>query len=175
MQSAYSNSPKHPSASTRRNHRPLDLQDHYLCPVCRHGTLSELALMDAFACDFCRHIFTANLEQQTVQIADGTQPMAWRWDGQTWRSLLSHDRSMTVLIWLLGAVIAIAPPLLVWLSLYTFPPLPGSRWEWFPGVWASCTLVVHLLLVGWLAAEHYQFPLYVRSKLWLRRAFQRQS
>lgn len=176
MQSAQSNFPQKPFSSRQKDaHRRLDLQDHYLCPVCRHGTLSELALMDAFACDFCRHIFTANLEQQTVQMADGMQPMGWRWDGRTWRSLLSHDPSITAFIWLVGGVIAIAPALLVWLAVYVFPPLPGSRWMWFPYVWVSCTLAVHLLLFLWLVAEHYQFPLYVRSKLWLRRALRRQG
>ncbi|WP_439341640.1 hypothetical protein [Vacuolonema iberomarrocanum] len=176
MQFAHSNSPNQPfSSRSGTHHRPLDLQDHYRCPVCQYGTLSELALMDAFACDFCRHIFTVNLEQQTVQIADGMQPMVWRWDGRNWRSLLSRDQSVTVFIWLLGVGVAIAPPLLVWLSTYTFPPLPGSRWAWFPTVWVSCTLVLHWLLVGWLVAEHYQFPLYVRSKLRLSRAFQRQG
>jgi len=175
MQSA-SNSPKKSfSAHSKGTPRPLTLQDHYLCPVCRHGTLSELALMDAFACDFCRHIFTANLEQQTVQMADGMQPMAWLWDGRNWRSLLSQDQSVTVFIWLLGALVAIAPTLLVWLSIYTFPPLPGSKWAWFPSVWAGCTLIVHLLLFGWLVAEHYQFPLYVRVKLWLRRLLREQE
>lgn len=172
MQHANSHSGAASGSLAAPDPRPLDLHAHYLCPVCRHGTLSELALMDAFACDFCRHILTVNLEQQTVQIADSSQPMVWHWDGRNWRSRLSRDPGVTVFIWVMGGVMAIAPPLLVWLSVYTFPPLPGSPWAWVPGVWAGCTLVLHLLLFGWLVAEHYQFPVYVRTKLWLRRALQ---
>ncbi|HEY9645238.1 MAG TPA: DUF2396 family protein, partial [Chroococcidiopsis sp.] len=105
--------------------RSLSYDESYLCPICRHGQISSLVLMDAFACNFCRHIFTANLAEQTVQVVDSSQPMSWRWNGRTWR--FAHqpdDLNLTVMIWLIGAVLVMLPSALVWLSAYTFPPLP---------------------------------------------------
>ncbi|WP_242050792.1 hypothetical protein [Oculatella sp. FACHB-28] len=151
----------------------LSYQGTYLCPVCRHGQITELTLMDAFACSFCRHIFTANLESQTVQVVDSSQPMSWRWTGRTWQVAHRDELNLTLVIWLVGIAVALMPPSIVWLSAYTFPPLPGSRWAWFPAVWVGCTLFIHLLLVAWLLAEHYQVPFYVSSKIRLRSLFDR--
>ncbi len=149
--------------------RPLSYDEPYLCPVCRHGQISSLVLMDAFACNFCRHIFTANLTEQTVQVVDSSQPMSWRWNGRNWRLAYQlNDSNLTVLIWLIGAVLVILPSALVWLSAYTFPPLPGSPWAWFPMVWVGCTLLTHLLMVLWLLAEYYQFSPYISSKVRLQ-------
>lgn len=146
----------------------LSYEGTYLCPVCRHGHIQTLTLMDAFACDFCRHIFTANLQEQSVQVVDSSQPMGWRWNGRTWRVVYRDDFNLTFVIWAVGTALVALPPGLVWLSSHTFPPLEGSRWSWLPGVWVGLTFSVHFLLVLWLITEHYQFPLYVSVKVKLR-------
>ncbi|NJO39624.1 MAG: hypothetical protein HC769_08230 [Cyanobacteria bacterium CRU_2_1] len=146
----------------------LNYQGIYMCPVCRHGQISALTLMDAFACNFCRHIFTANLENQVVQVVDSSQPMSWRWNGRNWQMAYRDAPSLTVVIWLVSVVLVTLPASIVWLMAYIFPPLPGSTWSWFPSVWLGCTLGVHLLMVGWLLAEHYQLPIYVASRVRLR-------
>ena len=146
----------------------LDYQGTYICPICRHGHISALTLMDAFACNFCRHIFTANLTAQSVQVVDSSQPMSWRWNGRTWRAMYQDDPSLTLVIWIVGAVLVTLPASIVWVMAYLFPPLPGSRWAWFPNVWLGCTLGIHLLMVAWLLAEHYQLPLYIANRIRLR-------
>lgn len=155
-------------------HRLSDsLTEHgtYLCPVCRHGQISALTLMDAFACDFCRHIFTLNLQQQTVQVVDSAQPMTWRWNGRRWQPAYRDEPGLTAVVWFVAIVLVTLPAAIVWLSSYLFPPLPGSPWSWLPSVWLGLTLGLHLLMVGWLAAEHYQIPLYVASRVRLRSWF----
>lgn len=156
---------KHSSASETNS---LSYQDSYLCPICRHGRITGLTLMDAFACNFCRHIFTANLSMQTVQVVDSSQPMSWRWTGRNWQVAYRDDPSLTIVIWLIGTVLVTLPSLIVWLSTYLFPPLPGSRWDWLPGAWLGCTFGIHLLMVSWLLAEHYQIPIYIASRVRLR-------
>jgi hypothetical protein len=146
----------------------LSYEGTYICPICRHGEIANLALMDAFACNFCRHIFTANLAEQTVQVVDSSQPMSWRWNGQQWKAAYRDDLNLTVMIWFIFAALVVFPSLIVWLPSQIFTPLPGSRWAWFPLVWTGCTFVVHALLAGWLIAEHYQIPFYIAGKIWLR-------
>lgn len=158
---------KSPVSSSRPD-ATLSYQGSYLCPICRHGQITGLTLMDAFACSFCRHIFTANVQQQTVQVVDSSQPLTWRWNGRNWQSTHQDDPSLTAVLWLIGVVLVTLPASIVWLMSYLFPPLPGSVWSWFPGIWIGCTLGVHLLMVGWLLAEHYQLPLYVASRVRLR-------
>lgn len=153
--------------------RLLCFHDSYICPVCRHGQITELTLMDAFACNFCRHIFTANLTAQSVQMVDSSQPMAWRWTGWTWQSAYQQDGNLTSVLWVVGVVLVVLPAGLVWLSSHTFPPLPGSRGAWFPTVWLCCTFFTHLSLVIWLTVEYCQFPLYVAGKVRLRRLLER--
>lgn len=148
--------------------RHLTYQESYLCPICRHGQISALALMDAFACNFCRHIFTANLPNQTVQVVDSSQPLTWRWNGRHWQSTHRDDPSLTAVVWFASIVLVMLPAAIVWLMSYLFPPLPGSLWSWFPSVWLGCTFGVHLLMVSWLLAEHYQIPIYVASRVRLR-------
>jgi hypothetical protein len=155
--------------SHRSVQRSLNYQDTYLCPVCRHGEMTALTLMDAFACNFCRHIFTANLREQTVQVADSAQPMAWRWIGRTWQAANQPDFDLTAIIWIIGTVLMLVPPTLIWLSYQIFPPLEGSEWQQFPLIWASVTFCLHFLLVAWLLAEHHQLPFYVMLKVrWQR-------
>lgn len=154
-------------------HSQLTFDDSYLCPVCRHGQITGMALMDAFSCDFCRHIFTANLQNQSVQVVDSSQPMSWYWTGRRWQAANREDLNLTLVIWLVAAGFVLLPPGIVWLSAYTFPPLPGSRWEWFPVVWLGCTFTLHLGLMMWLLVEHYQLPLYVTAKIRVRSLLQR--
>jgi len=148
--------------------RPLTYQETYLCPICRHGQIEAMALMDAFACDFCRHIFTANLRDQSIRVEDSSQPMTWRWTGRNWLMANQLDMDLTTLVWFVGSLLVVFPPLLIWLSSYLFPPLPGSKWYWFPTVWAGLTFCVHSLGVAWLLAEHYQIPLYITCKVRLQ-------
>ncbi|MBE9179488.1 hypothetical protein IQ268_13035 [Oculatella sp. LEGE 06141] len=149
----------------------LSYQESFICPVCRHGQITGLTLMDAFACNFCRHIFTANLPEQTVQVVDSSQPMAWRWNGQNWTVAYRDELNLTALVWMVGSALVVLPAAIVWLSSHVFPPLPDSNWAWFPTVWVACTFTFHLLLVGWLLVEHYQLPLYVTGKIWIRGLF----
>lgn len=154
--------------SAKREFQSLSYHDSYICPICRHGQIAELTLMDAFACSFCRHIFTANLQNQTVQVVDSAQPLSWRWTGRGWQSTHRDDPSLTAVVWFVSLVLVLLPGSIVGLMAYLFPPLPGSLWSWFPLVWLACTFGVHLLMVGWLIAEHYQIPLYVASRVRVR-------
>ncbi|MEM9162802.1 MAG: hypothetical protein AAGC54_07005 [Cyanobacteria bacterium P01_F01_bin.4] len=149
--------------------RPLSYDDSYSCPVCAHGQLSVLVLTDAFACDFCRHIFTANLDEQSVQVIDSAQPMAWRWTGKQWRSAYQRDSSLGGVLWGLGLLLIGMPVSLILLSAYLFPPLNAAGAIHFPIMWALLTLLLHALMVGWLIAEHYQWPWYVAMKISLQR------
>ncbi len=154
--------------TSKREPHSLNFQDSYLCPVCRHGQISALTLMDAFACSFCRHIFTANLQNQTVQVVDSAQPLSWRWNGRSWQSTHRDDPSLTAVVWFASIVLVLLPAAIVWLMAYIFPPLPNSAWAWFPNVWLGCTFGIHLLMVSWLLAEHYQLSIYVASRVRLR-------
>lgn len=158
----------HSKSSVIAETNTLSYQGTYICPVCRHGQISALTLMDAFACNFCRHIFTANLRTQSVQVVDSSQPMSWRWNGKNWQNTYQDDPNLTFVIWVVGIVLVTLPASIVWLMAYLFPPLPGSRWAWFPSVWLGITLGIHLLMVAWLLAEHYQFPLYIASRVRIR-------
>jgi len=148
--------------------RSLNYEETYLCPVCRHGQISSLALMDAFACSFCRHIFTADLRDQSIRVEDSSQPMTWRWNGHAWQSLHRTDVDLTAVIWLIGTALVILPPTLIWISSHTFPPAEGEGWYWFPTVWVSLAFLLHLTFVSWLLAEHYQLPIYVTCKVRLQ-------
>lgn len=146
--------------------RALNFEGSYRCPVCRCGQIRAMVMMDAFGCSLCRHIFTANVEQQILRLADSPVPLAWQWNGQRWRGL-SRDR----LSWnwaLRGAiaVFVVLPTALVGGGAYYFPPLPGSRLAWLPPVWAILTLLAHLTCVGWLLLEYYQFPLALFWQAW---------
>ena len=116
-------------------------------------------MMDAFGCSLCRHIFTANLEQQVLHLADSQVPLAWQWTGQSWQRLSQANLPWT---WTLRGAIAafvLLPTALVGGGAYYFPPLPGSRLAWLPSAWVALTLLAHLACVGWLLLEYYQFPL----------------
>jgi len=158
-----------PSSSQFSNHQHLTAKGTYTCPVCRHGEIEQLALMDAFACSFCRHIFEADFEQQTIRVVDRSQSMIWRWNGRSWRSRRVLDSNLTLFLWIISAALVTLPGSMIGVSLYIFPPLEGNQLSWFPMAWAASTFVLHLLLVSWLLAEHYQPALYVISKLRISR------
>jgi hypothetical protein len=157
------------SKSVHPKHR-LDYRDVYACPICRHGEISGLVLTDAFACNFCRHIFTADLEENTLRVEDSSQPLSWRWNGRSWQSVHREDFDLTMVIWFVGLALIVFPPTLVWFSARSVPltQIALGTQTFLPALWTGLTLSVHLILVGWLLAEHYQFPLYIASKIRLR-------
>lgn len=146
----------------------LDYSKVYTCPVCAHGQITGLTLMEAFACNFCHHIFTANLQQQILYTADSSQPLAWRRVGQRWRSLHQANSDVTILLWSLGTIVALFPPLLVGLAAYVFPPA-DAQFASFPVAWTALTFCLHFIPMMWLLVEYHQFPPYIRAKVWLGR------
>lgn len=164
-----------PTKASRRQPRVLRLDgsDAYECPVCRYGQIEPMVLMDAYACNFCRHILEANLEQQTVHIVDGVQPMGWRWQGWRWQPIYQSSQDVTLTLWGVGLALIIFPAGIIALGGYMFPPLEETAEVNWSMVWAGITLMAHSAMVGWLLAEHYQFPPYVLAKVWLRRSLQR--
>ena len=137
----------------------------YRCPACGSGQLSAIALMDVFACDFCRHMFTANLQTQSVQLADSTQPRAWYWNGGSWRTAYQRDTS-AYLIWIFCSGLTAVPVTMIALSNYVFPPLDRSD---FPLMWTGLTLLCHALIAGWLLAEYHRWPWYTANRVrWQR-------
>ncbi|MCY7274985.1 MAG: hypothetical protein LH702_14945 [Phormidesmis sp. CAN_BIN44] len=161
------------SARSAINHRSLNFHETYLCPVCRHGQIAELTLMDAFACNFCRHIFTANLREQSIHVEDSSQPMTWRWNGRNWQAANQLDVDLTLVIWIVGAILVVLPPALIFLSSRLVPPLEGSTLSWLPNVWVGLTFLTHFSFVAWLMVEHYQLPIYVSSKVRIRQWLER--
>ncbi|MGB3200620.1 MAG: hypothetical protein WBA99_06950 [Nodosilinea sp.] len=163
------------ASGKQKTQRPLrlDSADTYDCPVCRHGQMQPMALMDAYACSFCRHIFDVNLDQQTVHVVDSVQPMGWRWQGWRWQPLYQSRSDITLTLWLVGLALVIFPAGIVALGGYVFPPLDASTSINWSLVWAVGTLFAHGTMVGWLVAEHYQFPFYVMTKIRLQRLMAR--
>ena len=161
------------SARSGLDRRSLNFHETYLCPVCRHGQIAELTLMDAFACNFCRHIFTANLREQSIHVEDSSQPMTWRWNGRNWQAANQLDVDLTLVIWIVGVILVVLPPTLIFLSSRIVPPLDGSTLAWLPNVWVGLTFLTHFAFVAWLMVEHYQLPIYVSSKVRIRQWLER--
>lgn len=168
-------SKKTPPTPSTRQPRPLQLDGGavYECPVCRHGQIEAMALMEAYACNFCRHILEANLDQQTVHLVDGVQPMGWRWQGWRWQPLHHPAADLALTLWIVGIALVVLPAGLVVLGGYMFPPLETEDQGRWSLVWASVTLLAHTVMVGWVIAEHYQFPQYVLTKVRLQRFLDR--
>lgn len=152
-------------SESRESNNYFTYQGVYPCPVCRHGEIASLALMDAFACNFCRHIFTANLEQQSLKMADSQLPLSWHWNGQKWTGIQPDETKITWGYWIAAIAFVSLPTTIVGAASYIFPPLPGSRLAWFPLAWAIATFLSHLACIIWLILEYYQFPvsLYLRA------------
>ena len=148
--------------------RSLNYHDTYNCPVCRYGEISLLTLTESFACNFCRHIFTTNLQEQLLVMADSSRPLAWRWTGKNWKIAHQRDYELNLVIWLLGIFLVIFPTLLVGISAYIFPPEEGSYGSWLPKAWLGLTFFAHLAFVLSLLAENYQLPFYTFLKMRLR-------
>ncbi|MGF1567679.1 MAG: hypothetical protein ACFCVD_06365 [Nodosilinea sp.] len=153
----------------------LDADAAYDCPICRHGQLQPMTLMDAYACNFCRHILDVNLAQQTVHVVDRIQPTGWRWQGWRWQPLHQESNDTTLALWVVGLGLTVFPAGIVALGAYMFPPLEDTAGVNWSVVWAVGTLVVHGAMVGWLLAEHYQFPPYVLAKIRLDRLLENLS
>lgn len=143
--------------------RNFNIEEVYTCPVCHHGQISAITLMDAVYCNFCNHIFTADLVEQSLQIADSSSPITWRWNGRNWQA--NHpNMKWSWAIKLLAVAFVLLPTTLMGLAAYTFPPMPGSPLCWFPIVWTGLTFLSHLAIVISILMEYYQFPL----KLYLK-------
>lgn len=148
--------------------KSLNYHDVYTCPVCRYGEISVLTLTESFACNFCRHIFTANLDEQSLILADSTQPLAWRWTGRKWKLAQQQNDQLSFVLWLLAVALVVLPTSIVAASAYIFPPEEGSFGSSFPQVWIGLTFLSHFAFVFWLLAENYQLPFYTFFKVKLR-------
>lgn len=146
----------------------LTYDQSYQCPICRQEQLSNLAMMDAFACSFCRHIFTANLSQQSICLADSNQPISWRWTGRRWQPLHHPDIDFPLGVWIFCGGLTILPPTVIGVVRYIFPPLANSSGEQFPLLWLGLVFVTHFLIAAWGLAEFYQLPIYLSWKFRLQ-------
>ena len=127
-----------------------------------------------FACNFCNHIFTANLEQQLLRMADSQLPLTWRWNGKTWKNIQLDEIELNWIYGLAGAIFVLLPTMIIGISAYLFPPISGSYLSWLPTAWAFLTFLAHLVCLVWLVLEYYQFPLVlylitIGQRLFLRR------
>lgn len=140
--------------------RYLSYQGIYPCPVCRVGQIQALSLMDAMACECCHNIFTADLERQVLKLPSRQPPLTWYWGGRNWRGGHVEGIEWGWTNWLFAAAFVILPTTILGLSAYAFPPTPGSALAWFPVAWTGLAFILHLSIVGWLAIEFYQFPVW---------------
>ena len=146
----------------------LDYSQTYSCPLCLRGEIRALPLMDAFGCNFCQHIFSANLEEQLLDLADGQVPRRWYRRGHQW---IAKDREILWGYGLFGLMLIVLPTAIVGLGAYCFPPLPHSRLSWFPNFWVVLTLIFHVSFLIWLAAVYWQFPVRSYARLWQERFY----
>lgn len=146
----------------------LDYEQSYPCPVCRHGQLDRLVLMDAFSCSFCHHIFSANLTQQSICLADSNPAIGWRWTRQRWRPLHHPDIDFPLGIWILCGGFTLLPPTIIWVMHHIFPPLADGSGSQVPLLWIGIVCLTHGLIALWILAEFYQLPLYLSWKLRLQ-------
>lgn len=141
--------------------QPLNYSGAYPCPICRHGEVSAMPLMEAFACNFCNHIFTANLDQQLLKMADGQLPLTWHWNGSKWKGSQREGRELDWIYGVAGVTFVLFPTAIVGCAAYLFPPLPGSYLSWLPNAWVLLTFSAHLAVLIWLVLEYYQFSLFL--------------
>ncbi len=128
------------------NARSLSDQEVYPCPICAVGEISIMPLMEVMACQFCRHIFTADYENQQLQMADRQPPLMWRWNGKSW----SERRLKGVEIgwgYALGAIaFVVLPTTLIGITIYARPPVPSSPLSWFP-VFCVRSIIAMVIIV----------------------------
>lgn len=148
-----------------KNLNNFNFNSVYPCPVCHQGEITSIALMEAMGCNFCGHIFTANLEQQVLKMADSQISLTWRWNGRIWKRGQQDNVELAWVYWIASITFVLLPTSLVGLSVYFFPPLPDIALSWFPIFWTVLTFFSHLSLIIWLILEYYQFPvrLYFRA------------
>lgn len=141
--------------------------NNYPCPLCVRGKLYTMPLMEAIACEFCQHIFTVNLEQKVLQMADSQIALTWHWTGKKWKGVSKNKPALTWKIGLIAIIFLTFPTSLVGLSAYIFPPLANSALQWFPWFWMGLTFCTHLGCLLWLILEYYQVPvfLYLRGTI----------
>ncbi|NJN21295.1 MAG: hypothetical protein HC812_09005 [Leptolyngbya sp. RL_3_1] len=158
--------PSRPTPLLDDQFRPLNLADHYACPLCLQGQVQSLFLTEALACQRCRHIFTVDLPNQQIRVTDSPDSMGWAWTGKTWKIIRPAAQRLTQTIgWVAGLLIGL-PATLVWLGGYLFPPLSSSPGELpFAVLWAGLTLVAHSVVVLWLLASYYQLPVYLGAMI----------
>jgi hypothetical protein len=142
----------------------LNYEGTYACPICRCGQISSLTLMEALGCNVCHHIFTINLEKQSLKMADREPALMWSWTGKTWKGEHLGNLELSWIYWMIALSFVLFPPSLIGLSALIFPPISGSAWSWFPLLWTILSFVVHLLILLWLMAEAYQFPVLLFMK-----------
>ena len=150
----------------------LSIEEVYTCPVCYHGYISAITLMDAFSCNFCNHIFIPDLVKQSLQMADSSSPLSWRWNGKKWKA--DHPQvEWSWLIKLLAVAFVLLPTTLIGLTAYFFSPIPGTPLCWLPIFWTGLTFVSHLTIIVNIIIDYYQFPvrLYLKAlikNLWFQ-------
>ena len=138
--------------------RKLSLEGIYTCPVCHYGEISALTMMDAFGCNFCQHIFSAEIPQQSVKMADTSSALSWYWNGRYWQAS-SKSAKIGWEIKLAAFAFVFLPTTLMGLAAYIFAPIPGSSLSWFPLVWTGLTFLFHLGILVSIFVDYYQFPL----------------
>lgn len=140
--------------------RYFTTQEVYPCPICRVGEIFTMPLMEAMACQFCHHVFTADLEQQQLQMADRQPPLMWRWNGNSWSERQLKDVEIGW-SYALGAIaFVVLPTILIGITVYARPPVPSLPLSWFPVFWTGLTFFLHLGIIGWLVIEFLDFPLW---------------
>ncbi|TRT83917.1 MAG: hypothetical protein EWV82_09215 [Microcystis aeruginosa Ma_AC_P_19900807_S299] len=104
-----------------------------------------------YACNFCQHIFTANLEQQVLKMADSQLPLTWYWNGKYWQGLPREGMEMAGFYLIIGLGFVIFPTAIVL--------------SWVPLFWSILTFICHAICLLWLMIEYYQFPvnMYLRA------------
>jgi hypothetical protein len=125
------------------------------CPVCRHGNLSNLAMMDSLACDLCNNIFTPDPKSQLLELEGSPMTVRWEWDGRHWRA--PYGQGIGLGVKLAAAAFVILPTALMVFSVLRFRPVPGSPLSWFPYFWIGATLFCHFACVFSAFSSYYQF------------------
>jgi hypothetical protein len=123
----------------------IDLNSEYPCPCRRRGSLIPITLTDAFGCNRCQQIFVVEESGYAIEQLSANYPYrkAWRWTGHRWNTANSSFGQyylpiavaiviVLVVVWLpialripkgiillwalLAVLIALVPPVLLWLS-----------------------------------------------------------